>query len=111
MAGERDGLNVDDEALAHYSTTAGGLAGDVRAVGTTTLSGVNALPDDAFGKIGSEVGLSGAFTTAAQAQLDGVTATADGMAALATAVGNALTGYQNQDTEGASNIRRAGQPT
>jgi hypothetical protein len=111
MAGERDQVRVDDEAVRGYSTGAGRLAEDIRAIGTTTLSGANTLPDDAFSKIGAEVGLSGAFKTAAQAQLDGVTATADGVAKLAKAVTDGLTGYHNQDADAASNIRRAGQPT
>jgi hypothetical protein len=111
MAGERDGVRVDDEALTGYSTGAGRLADDVRSIGTSTLSGANALPDDAFSKIGAEVGLSGAFKTAAQAQMDGVAATGDGIAKLAKAVADGLAGYNNQDSTAASNIRRAGQPT
>jgi hypothetical protein len=111
MAGERNRVQVDDEALGGYSTGAGRLAEDVRSVGTTTLSGANTLPDDAFGKLGSEVGLSGAFKTAAQAQLDGLTATANGIAALAKSVGDGLTGYHQDDADAGANIRRAGQPT
>ncbi len=111
MAGERDQVQVNADALSGYSTGAGRLAEDVRSVGTTTLSGANTLPDDAFGKLGSEVGLSGAFKAAAQAQLDGLTATANGIAALARAVGDGLTGYQQQDADAGANIRRAGQPT
>jgi hypothetical protein len=111
MAGEKDRVQVDDEALSGYSTAAGRIADEVRSVGTTTLSGANALPDDAFSKLGSEVGLSGAFKTAAQAQLDGVTATAGGIAALAKAVGDGLTGYQQKDADDAATVRRAGQPT
>jgi hypothetical protein len=111
MAGERDRVDVDDEALRGYSTAAGRIAEEVRSVGTTTLSGANTIPDDAFGKLGSEVGLSAAFKTAAQAQLDGVAAAASGIAQLAEAVGTGLTGYQHQDEESAANVRRAGQPT
>lgn len=111
MAGEKDHVHVQEEALSGYSTGAGRLAEDVRSVGTTTLSGANALPDDAFGKVGSEVGLSAAFKTAAQAQLDGVSAVAGGIAALAKAVGDGLKGYQQQDADAGANIRRAGQPT
>ncbi|HEV2781080.1 MAG TPA: hypothetical protein VGX25_16980 [Actinophytocola sp.] len=111
MAGERDRVDVDDEALRGYSTAAGRIAEEVRSVGTSTLSGANTIPDDAFGKLGSEVGLSAAFKTAAQAQLDGVAATASGIAELAGAVGAGLTGYQHQDEDAAANVRRAGQPT
>lgn len=110
MAGERDRVQVNQEAVSGYSKGAVRLAEDVRSVGTATLSGANTLPDDAFGKLGTEVGLSGAFKTAAQAQLDGLTATANGVAALAKAVGEGLTGYQHQDDEAAANVRRAGQP-
>jgi hypothetical protein len=108
MAGERDRVEVDDEAVRGYSNTAGRIAEEVRSVGTATLSGANALPDDAFGKLGAEVGLSAAFRTAAQAQLDGVAATATGIADLARAVGEGLTGYQHQDEDAAANVRRAG---
>jgi hypothetical protein len=111
MAGERDRVQVEHEALSGYSSTAGRIAEEVRSVGTATLSGANALPDDAFSKLGSEVGLSGAFKTAAQAQLDGVSATANGVAALAQAVGTGLTGYQHQDEDHAATVRRAGQPS
>lgn len=111
MAGEKDRVQVQEEALAGYSTGAGRLAEDVRSVGTSTLSGTNSIPDDAFSKLGAEVGLSGAFKTAAQAQLDGVTAVANGIATLAKAVGDGLTGYQQQDAEAGANIRRAGQPS
>jgi hypothetical protein len=110
MAGEQDRVHVQEEALSGYRTGAGRLAEDVRSVGTSTLSGANALPDDAFGKLGSEVGLSGAFKTAAQAQLDGVAAAATGIAALAKAVGDGLTGYQQHDADAGADIRRAGRP-
>lgn len=111
MAGEKDRVHVEQEALSSYSSGAGRLADDVRSVGTATLSGANTLPDDAFGKLGSEVGLSGAFKTAAQAQLDGVGAVAGGIAALAKAVGEGLKGYQQQDADAGASIRRAGQPS
>jgi hypothetical protein len=109
MAGETNQVRVEEEALAGYSKGAGRLADDVRSVGTGTLSGADTLPDDAFGKLGTEVGLSAAFKTAAQAQLDGVTAVADGIAALATSVGHGLTGYQQQEADAHATIRRAGQ--
>src|SRR3954452_13124001 len=97
MAGETKRVEVDEQALLGYTTRAGKLADDVRAVGTTTLNGVNALPEDVFGRLGAEVGLSGAFRTAAQAQLDGVRAVAGGISALAHSVGTGLTGYQQDD--------------
>jgi hypothetical protein len=109
MAGETNRVQVDEQALAGYKTGAGQLAEDVRAVGTSTLSGVNTLPDDVFGKLGAEVGLSGAFRTAAQAQLDGVKAVADGITALANSVGTGLTGYQQDDVQAGVQIRQAGQ--
>jgi hypothetical protein len=107
MAGERDRVQVDEEALSGYSKAAGRLAEDLRSVGTGTLSGANALPEDAFGKLGLEVGLAGAFKTAAQAQLDGVAATAQGISTLAQSVGQGLAGYQQQDADAGAEIRRA----
>ncbi|HEU5473882.1 MAG TPA: hypothetical protein VFV67_24820 [Actinophytocola sp.] len=109
MAGEGNRVEVDEQALLGYSTGADRLAGDVRSVGSTTLNGVNALPEDVFGKLGAEVGLSGAFRTAAQAQLDGVTAVANGIAALSHSVSKGLTGYQQEDVEAAAQINQAGQ--
>jgi hypothetical protein len=109
MAGERNQVRVDEEALSGYSRSAARLADDLRSVGSTTLSGANTLPEDAFGKVGTEVGLSGAFKSAAQAQLDGVTATADGIATLAHTVGAGLTGYQQQDADAGAQIRQAGE--
>ena len=109
MAGETNRIAVDEQALAGYQTGAGQLAQDVRTVGTSTLSGVDALPDDVFGKLGAEVGLSGAFRTAAQAQLGGVRAVADGIAALAHSVGTGLAGYQEDEAQSAVNLRQAGQ--
>lgn len=111
MAGEKDRVQVEEEALAGYSKGAGRLAEDVRSVGTSTLSGANTIPDDAFGKVGAEVGLSAAFKTAAQAQVDGVTAVADGIASLAHSVGSGLTGYQQQDEDAHAAIRKAGRPS
>jgi hypothetical protein len=111
VAGEKDHVLVQEEALAGYSKGAGRLAEDVRSVGSSTLSGANPIPDDAFGKLGAEVGLSAAFKTAAQAQVDGVTAVADGIAKLAKSVGDGLTGYQQQDAEAHAAIRRAGRPS
>lgn len=111
MAGEHDRVQVEEEALAGYSKGAGRLAEDVRSVGTSTLSGANTIPDDAFGKVGAEVGLSAAFKTAAAAQIDGVTAVADGIAALASSVGSGLTGYQQQDEDAHAAIRKAGRPS
>ena len=109
MAGEKDRVHVEEEALSGYSKAAARLADDLRSVGTTTLSGANALPDDAFGKLGSEVGLSAAFQHAAQSQLDGVAKTADGLAALGRSVGQGLTGYQQQDADAGAHVRRAGE--
>jgi hypothetical protein len=108
MAGEQGHVHVQEEALSGYRAGAGRLAEDVGSVGTSTLSGANTLPDDAFGKLGTEVGLSGAFKTAAQAQLDGVAAVATGIAALAKSVGEGLTGYQQQDADAGASIRGAG---
>ncbi|ALG13700.1 type VII secretion target [Kibdelosporangium phytohabitans] len=102
-----DGFRVEPEALEAYKTTMTALSNELGTVGTATLSGVNALPGDCFGKIGAEVGLNAAFQQAAQAQLDGVKAASTGLAELAKAVGNALVGYQNQQTDTAKSIRRS----
>ena len=111
MAGEKDHVRVEEEALSGYSKGAGRLAEDVRSVGTSTLSGANTIPDDAFGKVGAEVGLAAAMKTVAQAQVDGVTAVADGIATLAGSVGSGLTGYQQQDEDAHAAIRQAGRPS
>ncbi|SMC86595.1 type VII secretion target [Kibdelosporangium aridum] len=102
-----DGFKVEPEALEAYKSTMTALAGEIGTVGTGTLSGVTSLPGDCFGKIGAEVGLNAAFQQAAQAQLDGVKAASTGLADLAKAVGDALVGYQNQQAETASSIKRA----
>lgn len=104
-----DGYKVEPEALEAYRSTMTTMSGELAKVGTGTLSGVNALPGDCFGKIGAEVGLNAAFQQAAQSQLDGVANASNGLAALAKAVGDALTRYQQQQTETAGNIRRAEQ--
>lgn len=101
------GFKVEPEALEAYKSTMTALAGEIGSVGTSTLSGVNSLPGDCFGKIGAEVGLNAAFQQAAQAQLDGVKAASTGLADLAKAVGDALVGYQNQQAETAASIKRA----
>lgn len=107
MAGERDAVEVDPEALTSYQRAAGDIAEDLRSVGTSTLSGTSTLPDDCFGAIGVEVGLTEAFAAAVRSQLDGLTATADGVAALGRAVGGALTGYQRQDEDAAQAVSNA----
>ena len=104
-----DGFKVEPEALEAYQRTMTALAGDLGKVGTGTLSGVNSLPGDCFGKIGAEVGLNSAFQQAAQAQIDGVAAASNGLAGLAKAVGDALAGYQHQQADTAKSIRRAEQ--
>jgi hypothetical protein len=104
-----DGFKVEPQALEAYQSTMTGMADELGKVGSGTLSGMNALPGDCFGKIGAEVGLNGAFQQAAQSQLDGVTAASTGLAALAKAVGDALTGYQNQQTDHVASIKRAEQ--
>lgn len=104
-----DGFGVEPEALEAYKSTMTALAGELGEVGTGTLSGVNALPADAFGKIGAEIGLNGAFQQAAQSQLDGVGTASTGLAALAKAVGDALVGYQNQQEDHEVSINRAEQ--
>jgi uncharacterized protein YukE len=104
-----DGFKVEPEALESYKSTMTGMADELGKVGTATLSGVNALPGDCFGKIGAEIGLNGAFQQAAQAQLDGVSTATTGLLDLANAVGDALTAYQNQQTDHAGSIKRAEQ--
>jgi hypothetical protein len=104
-----DGFKVEPEALEQYKTTMTTMSDELGKVGTTTLTGMNALPGDCFGKVGAEVGLNGAFQHAAQAQLDGVSAASTGLATLAKAVGDALTGYENQQSDHASSIKRAEQ--
>lgn len=101
------GFRVEPEALESYKSTMTAMAGELGKVGTGTLSGMNALPADCFGKIGTEVGLSGAFQQAAQAQLDGVAAASTALADLAKAVGDALVGYQQQQEDTAHSIRQA----
>jgi hypothetical protein len=104
-----DGFEVEPQALESYKTTMTSMADELGKVGSATLSGVNALPGDCFGKIGAEVGLNGAFQQAATGQLDGVKTASSGLAALAKAVGDALTGYQNQQTDHARSIKKAEQ--
>lgn len=101
------GFKVEPEALEAYRSTMTAMSDEVAKVGTGTLNGVTALPADCFGKIGTEVGLGAAFQHAAQAQIDGVAAASSGLSALAKAVGDALTGYQQQQTDHASSINRA----
>nr|WP_042195797.1 type VII secretion target [Kibdelosporangium sp. MJ126-NF4]CEL22227.1 hypothetical protein [Kibdelosporangium sp. MJ126-NF4]CTQ93009.1 hypothetical protein [Kibdelosporangium sp. MJ126-NF4] len=102
-----DGFGVEPEALEAYKNTMTALSSEIGTVGTGTLQGVNALPGDAFGKIGAEVGLDAAFKQVAQAQVEGVGAASTGLADLAKAVGNALVNYQNQQKDTAQNIRRS----
>jgi len=101
------GYGVDTAALATYGTATSGLAGEVSAVGTSTLTGVNSLPGDAFGKIGAEVGLHAAFQQAAQAQLDAVAAASTGLAGFAAAVSTAGTGYAEQQTQAKEDLGRS----
>src|SRR2546430_12512942 len=109
MAGEKNLVHVEEEALSGYSKAAARLSEDLRAVGTRTLSGADALPDDVFGRLGSEVGLAAAFKHVAQSQLDGVASTANGIAALGKAVGEGLVGYQQHDADAGAHVRKADQ--
>jgi hypothetical protein len=101
------GFGVDTAALSTFGSTAAGLASEVGAVGTGTLTGVNSLPGDAFGKLGAEVGLNAAFQQVAQAQLDGVAAAAAGLNGFATAVKNAGTAYTEQQAQAKDEINRS----
>ncbi|MCP2247812.1 hypothetical protein [Lentzea aerocolonigenes] len=91
------GLRADLDALTGYASAVSGLASEVGAVGTGTLTGTTALPGDCFGKIGNEVGLNAAFQTAAQAQLDALKAASTGLAGLGTAVAKARDAYIAQE--------------
>jgi uncharacterized protein YukE len=104
-----DGFKVEPEALEAYKSKMTGMADELGKVGSATLTGMNALPADCFGKIGAEVGLNGAFQQAAQSQLDGISSASTGLSALAKAVGDALTAYQQQQAGHASTIKRAEQ--
>lgn len=106
---QETGFGVEHEALESYQSTMTSMADELGKVGTGTLSGVNALPGDCFGKIGAEVGLNTAFQQAAQAQIDGVAAASSGLSELAKAVGDASTGYRQQQADHASSIKRAEQ--
>lgn len=91
------GLKVDLDALTGYASAVSGLASEVGAVGTGTLSGTTALPGDCFGKIGNEVGLNAAFQAAAQVQLDALKVASTGLAGLGTAVTKAREAYVAQE--------------
>ncbi|WP_329789003.1 hypothetical protein V1227_32115 [Lentzea sp. DG1S-22] len=91
------GLEVDLDALTGYASAVSGLASEIGAVGTGTLSGTTALPGDCFGKIGNEVGLNAAFQAAAQVQLDALKAASTGLAGLGTAVAKAREAYIAQE--------------
>ncbi|NUT99495.1 MAG: hypothetical protein HOY78_46550 [Saccharothrix sp.] len=101
------GFAVDTAALTAYSGTASGLAGEVGAIGTSTLAGTTSLAAGSFGKIGDEVGLGAAFQQAAQTQVDGVAAASSGLSAFATAVSKAATAYQEQEAQHGADINRA----
>lgn len=101
------GFAVDTAALTAYSGTASGLAGEVGAIGTSTLAGTTSLAAGSFGKIGDEVGLGAAFQQAAQTQVDGVAAASSGLSAFATAVSKAATAYQEQEAQQGASLNRA----
>lgn len=100
-------FEVDTDALTSFGTTAAGLATEVGAVGTSTLSGVDSLPADAFGKLGAEVGLAAAFKQAAEAQLDAVKAAEEGLTGFATAVSKAGGAYTEQQAQAKHDIKRS----
>ncbi len=101
------GFGVDLAALATYSGTASGLAGEVGAVGTSTLAGTTSLAAGSFGKLGDEVGLGAAFQQAAQAQVDGVAAASNGLSAFAGAVSKAGTAYREQEAQNSADLGKA----
>jgi hypothetical protein len=103
------GIRVDPEALTAYRDQMTRLAEELAEVGTGTLAPANGLPGDCFGKLSEEVGLSGAFGSAASAQTRGIAAASAGLGGLAKAVGDALVAYQQQDQDSGAAIRRAGQ--
>ncbi|MET1071928.1 MAG: type VII secretion target [Umezawaea sp.] len=100
-------FGVDTDALASFGSTATGLAAEVGEVGTSTLTGVDSLPADAFGKIGAEVGLTAAFQQAAKAQLDGVAAASAGLSGFAKAVSDAGGAYTEQQSQAKDDINRS----
>ncbi|SEP93164.1 hypothetical protein SAMN05216188_101957 [Lentzea xinjiangensis] len=101
------GLRVDLDALTGYASAVSGLASEVGAVGTGTLSGTTGLPGDCFGKVGGEVGLTAAFQAVAQAQLDALKAAATGLAGLGTAVVKARDAYTAQEEAHKASLDRA----
>ncbi|HEX6345037.1 hypothetical protein [Umezawaea sp.] len=101
------GFGVDTDALASFGTTAAGLGAELGTVGTSTLTGVDSLPADAFGALGGEVGLSAAFQQAAKAQLDAVAAAAAGLSGFATAVSKAGTAYTEQQAQAEDDINHS----
>ncbi|MFD9740484.1 type VII secretion target [Umezawaea sp. NPDC059074] len=100
-------FEVDTGALASFGSTADGLATELASVGTSTLAGVDALPADAFGKLGGEVGLAAAFQQAAKAQLDAVAAAAAGLAGFGSAVEKAGGAYTEQQAQAKDDIKRS----
>ncbi|MEU5691154.1 type VII secretion target [Actinosynnema sp. NPDC020468] len=100
------GFGVDTAALAQYGSTASGLAAEVGTVGTSTLSGVDALSAGSFGKLGDEVGLGAAFRKAAKAQVDGVAAAAKGLAGFASEVSKTGAAYTEQEQQHGDSLQR-----
>ncbi|MDQ3990565.1 MAG: hypothetical protein M3291_15500 [Actinomycetota bacterium] len=103
------GYYADPAALAAYGSAVPGLAAQLDETGSTTLSGVTALPADCFGQVGQEVGLTAAFQQAAQHEVDGLGAAVAALDALATAVRGANTGYAQQDEDHAGLVNRSTQ--
>lgn len=101
------GFGVDTAALSAYGGTASGLAGEVGAVGTSTLAGTTSLAAGSFGRLGDEVGLGAAFQRAAQAQVDGVAAAASALNGFAEAARGAATAYAEQEADNAADLNRA----
>lgn len=103
------GFGVDTAALSAYGGTASGLAGEVAAIGTSTLAGTTSTAAGSFGALGDEVGLGAAFQRAAQAQVDGVAAAAAGLSGFADAVRATGEAYREQEARTSADIDRAAQ--
>lgn len=103
-----DGYRAEEEAFHQFTRGMDPIAEQLRRLGGGELSGHAELDDNAFSKVGSEVGLSAAIRAATRRQISELNGLAGSMTGMGEAVRETWHNYQALEDQNVTDLRGAG---
>ncbi|MQA08668.1 MAG: hypothetical protein GEU98_08980 [Pseudonocardiaceae bacterium] len=99
------GYDAEEEAFHQFARGVDPIAEHIRELAGGDLSGHAELADDAFSKVGNEVGLSAAIRDATRQQIGELNGLADSTGLMGQAVRNTWNNYQVLEDDHTSTLR------